>query len=249
MTLEQFEDVSTPVPNERVPEGIFYTIDEVETRGIIAGIRLGRELQVLHPEIAEDYRGGMTISEIIKKYDIINIYGMKPKTAENSVRYAISGYDGDIDVASGEISYPGLIQDRQELEKIAIEHHVTTGKKVGLKSKTEGTGIFSFTKEQRSDIGRKSGTAQYKNGIGIHAQTPEDHKRAGIALVEAQGGVVFSDEEVDYFKELILDPVYQRKSRINAQKISTELNRKFHNGKDIRTPKSITKINLKLKTR
>jgi len=52
---------------------------------------LGRELQNLYPEIAEDYRKGMTHKEIVEKYHIIEQFVVTEKGAKNVLGYSIRG--------------------------------------------------------------------------------------------------------------------------------------------------------------
>lgn len=232
---------------DKVPSGTFEASKEKERAGMLFSIQLGKSLQETYPTMAADYRSGSSIAEIIKKYDLIKHYSVTYETARMGVRYALTGYEGEITI-SREAKYRGLIESTEEQAKIANEHNVATGRKVGLDLRDAKKGLFALSPEMKSEIGRKSGKAQFEKGIGIHSQTIEERKKSGRALAESLGMTVFSDEEISFIKEKIDDPEYQRRTRINAKKLSDVLNDTFHGGSAIRTPRSIRKIVYRLKT-
>jgi hypothetical protein len=239
--MERFGKLSA----DRIPPGTFEAPKENEVAGMIFSVQLGRKLQGEYPVIADDYRSGESMAEIIRKYDLTEIYNVTYETARMAVRYALGGYDGQIKIAKGD-GFPGLIESIEEKKKIANEHNSATGRKVGLDLRDSKKGIFALSSATKSEIGRKSGNAQLEKGIGIHAQTIDERRRLGRVAAESQGKTVFSDEEVAFIKEKIIDPEYQRKTRINAKKLSNILNSTFHRGDEIRTPKSVKKIVHKL---
>ena len=68
-------------------------------------------------------------------------------------------------------------------ESVAANSSISICRKNGLKSKENGTGIFSLTKEQLKDIGKKQGKINYENKIGMFALTKE--QRSEIARKSA----------------------------------------------------------------
>ena len=226
---------------EQIPHGTFESISQEELNGMVFSVKIGRKLQVEYPTIADDYRSGLSINSIIERYNITEKYGIKIKTAENAVRYALRGYDGSISITEEDV-YPGLILDKDELLNIAHIHNVDASKKIGERMKGEGRGIFGMSKKEVAEAGKKSGNLQFKNGIGIHAQTIEEHREMGKKIAESQNKIVFSDEEIEFIRTKITDPDYQRGTRINVKKIAELLNESFFDGCEVRTATSVKKI-------
>ncbi|MCH8945432.1 MAG: hypothetical protein IIA85_00730 [Nanoarchaeota archaeon] len=111
-------------------------------------ISLGRELQILHPEIAEDYRNGMFHKEIAEKYNITEQFRVTEKVAEKAVGLSIRGTVSGF----GLEPYLGLIEDKEELERLAQYHQVERGRKLYEQRK----GIHGMSSEELSQAGRKS---------------------------------------------------------------------------------------------
>jgi len=113
-------------------------------------VLLGRELQVLYPEIAEDYRKGMTHKEIVEKYNITGQFGVDEEFAKNTVGYSIRG----ILRAMFDLKpYSGLITDKEELERLAQDHNIEGGRK----TYEQGKGIHGMSEEERIEASRKGG--------------------------------------------------------------------------------------------
>lgn len=204
-----------------IPEGIFYSDLSPEQIGAIElGIILGKKIQKLFPQIAEDYRKGLSGKTIEKKYKIKEIFRVKDGVAIKAVYSAIGGYNGNFHNSRQE-PYPGLITDREELKKIAERNNVESGKKSGL--------------------------MQVKEKMGIHSQTPNDKVELGRLASAANGKITFSDEELQFIYELAQKPEFQRRTRIHAMKIAKEVNKKFHNNEETRKPRSIQKAFIRAK--
>ena len=169
---------------------------------------LGKRLQEDFPEIADEYRNGMTLSKISSEYCIQELYDASRSVAITAVGNALRGYDFD------GISYLGLIEDPEELRNIGLEHIRENGKalyelgkgihgltaeqmsehsrKGGEAAYEMGTGIHSLTPEQKSEYGRKGGNSLYANKKGIHSLTPEQRsenarKAANVAYEMGKG--------------------------------------------------------------
>lgn len=81
-------------------------------------VELGRIIQKDIPEVAEDYIGGETLAQIVKKYNICSRYSVGTDIGIFSVCRAIRGYQSKSILDS----YSGLIQDKEKLDKLCLEH-------------------------------------------------------------------------------------------------------------------------------
>lgn len=73
--------------------------------------------------------------------------------------------------------------------KISLE----VSRKVGLRHKENGTGIFTQTPEERSELGRKNGLKSYENGTALFSLTPEQQivrsRKGGLKIKENGTGI------------------------------------------------------------
>ena len=207
------------------------------------GMSLGRELQTLHPEIAEDYRNGMFHNEIVEKYDIAEQFGTSEKVAKNAVERSIRGAVG----VFGLKPYLGLIEDEEELEKLAQNHHIESGKR----AYELGLGIHGMNSEELSQAGKKGaikggikgGTKTYKLGLGIHRMSKEEKRDAGRKAAILRGDVLYTDMEKGRILELhqeIGKGVYRKNLRITQI-----VNQEFHGGKEVRNTTTINRFIVK----
>jgi hypothetical protein len=205
---------------------------------ILISIRLGKQLQIDIPWIAEDYRKGMFAREIVDENDITGKYGVSKNVAIAAVRYSIVGYEGN----SISPVYQGLIKDKRELERLASEHHIKSGKK----SLKEGKGRYSLTKEEKIAIGKK----MYKDKKGIHRQTKKEREDANKKAIKALGftlwikGNGFIPDEIEYAHWLTHqeENTYSEgnhKGDPNLNSIKRIINEVYHNGNPVRTKRSI----------
>ena len=204
---------------DNIPGGIFWAeLDDKQKAAIRLSLGLGRIVQIKFPEIADDYRRGMTQDEILEKYNIRQIFSLTNiNTARMVISSALRGYDGRMSQVTNVAPYPGLIADSAELVVLAKDHRVA--------------GIIKQMDDQK----------------GIHGQTGEDHKRIGRLGAKAIGGNPFTDEEEALVQELAADLTYRRKSRINAQKIAAQINASLHNGAEVRNARQIRKVYCRMK--
>lgn len=93
---------------------------------------------------------------------------------------------------------------------------------------------------------RKNGVMNYQSGVGIAAMTTEKRaeicRRAAITRCINQGVVLWSKEECADLLGLLDQEEYIHQSgrgrgKANLMKISDYLNNKYHNGKEVRTPR------------
>lgn len=126
-------------------------------------------------------------------------------------------------------------------------HAMTTEQRreIGLALKEAEKGCHALTTEERRDIGLRAA----KEGTGIHAFTTEQRREVAKKAMETLGFIMWYgdliDEETgmqegDYCLLLAEKKEFQHqggrgKGRPNKQKITEELNQRFHNGEEVRT--------------
>ncbi|MCH7568640.1 MAG: hypothetical protein IIA87_04425 [Nanoarchaeota archaeon] len=130
--IELTDSSTAEVGNSFIEQGTFFAeLSDSQKAAIRFSLQLGMEVQKAFPDIAENYRNGMSHSKLVETHDIQGTFGVSKSTAMEAVRRAIVGYDGSIDIARDVPPYVGLITDSSELEKIAREHSVEAGKRLG----------------------------------------------------------------------------------------------------------------------
>ena len=214
---------------------------------IIGSIELGKTLTKDHPEIAELYRQGNSLSTIMEELDIQSNYGVSESVAWSGVHRAIAGHDGSYKPSP----YEGLIPNQKEREILAKEHMQEWGRK----AYEEGLGIHGRTAEQMSEDGRE------RYSLGLGRRTPEqmiEDSRKGYSLslgrrtpeqmIEdvrkgtiARGLTPWDKQEIEFADFLSQQPEYQRGSQVNNQLIALALNIEYHNCKEVRTPGAVGK--------
>lgn len=211
--------------NATIPMGIFGTeLDDQQKSAIRLSLRLGKVIQEKFPEVADDYRAGLSHTKLVATYGIQDLFGIDIKVAQEAVRRAIVGYAGDMEIASEVEPYRGLIEDTSELERIADEHHRAAGVAVG------------------EAYGSRNGKITAEHGTGVHGMSYEEKRKAGQKGRAAQGVWVWPDEQVRRAYELAKLPTYQRRSRVNVKKMAQTLNAEFYGGQEIITPRKLTKL-------
>lgn len=143
---------------------------------IVRSLDVGLQLQKDFPEIADDYRGGMFISEITSKYDLCSKYGYNREVIKTAVKYALKGHGGGL----MRDSFDGLLEEG-ELERLAREHK----KRSGTQLYDRGLGIHGVTSEQKAEWGRRS----HKLKLGVHARTKEQMSKDAMKAYEMRVGI------------------------------------------------------------
>jgi len=206
---------------DTIPAGTFYSeITEKQCGAVILGIRLGKTIQDMFPAMAEDYQNGLSARQIVEKYKIKEIFGVKEGVARTVVYNALGGYDGNF-ISSKHEAYPGLIEDKEEFKRLAKRHNAESGREAGLK--------------------------QFKLKKGIHAQTPRDRLELGSFITIAKGRVPYTEEEFLYIYKLAHTPEFKMGIRIKASKVAKAVNNKFHKGEEVRNSDKITKAFMRIK--
>jgi len=200
-----------------LPGTLYANISPRQMSAIELGISLGQKIQNDFPEIGNLYKEGFTLSMLISKFNITTYLGVNFKVAETAVHRALKGYSGNIKNLDLK-PYVGLLSEN-ELTFYGKEHNRISGVDVAKKLMEEKKGIFSFTKEQQEEARLKS--------------------------IFACGNVPYFQEELDFIEKLATDPQFQKGSLVKVFEIAFEVNLKFHNGREVRKPRSISKIRLR----
>ncbi|MEM4368859.1 MAG: hypothetical protein QXU88_00835 [Candidatus Woesearchaeota archaeon] len=100
----------------------------------------GKKIAEELPHISSDYKAGLSLREIVEKYDIMERYQISNKnTAVAGVSYALK-----------------LLIPKKEREKIGFEHMIKSGKLIAEK----GIGIAGMSHEKCAELGRKASIAR-----------------------------------------------------------------------------------------
>lgn len=126
----------------------------------------GSGLAEKSPEIADDYRQGMTCNKIAEKY---NVQGVTPEIAENAVRFALA-----------------VLLTDDERDEIRERFSKIRGAKFGNMTYERGTGLFGMTDRKKKKAAREGGKEAAAMGVGIHALTRGDKQAANERSREIQ---------------------------------------------------------------
>lgn len=234
-----------------------------QIKGIGKSLEVGLQLQTDFPELADDYRNGISAPRIVAKYRLDSRYGISKLSAKEAVYRALKGVSGHFG-----FEYSGLL-DEKEIAILGLEHIKENGHRNGLVLKEKGLGLFSLTDEQWREVhskgGRVSGPGNLatitleersKNGKkshelrrGVHGQTHEEHvqsgKKAGLASAVSRGFTPWGSEETEFLKAALQDPEYIItqgffKGKRDNRLIAGRLNALYHNGEQVRNGSSVS---------
>jgi len=217
------------------------------TRQQLGAMRLAAEvgncIRQKYPEIAEEYRNGLTAPKLVARHKIDHLYGVGREVAIHAVRNAIRGYAGHCHEP-----YDGLINDKSEREYLASAHN----RRTGIEEYELKRGIHAMTHEQKAAAGRKSGLIwgprSYQLRIGCHAMLPEalrEHcrriaslggKAGGVASVAARGLVPYKPAmpgriaELEFIFSLSKNSLFLGPIRRNFSKMAEKVNEVFYAG-------------------
>ena len=130
-------------------------------------IELGRTLQQEHPEIADLYRQGYTLPDIVGELDIRTEYDVSNMVAQGGVRRVLSGHNGSLGIRN----YDGFLS-KEEIERLGKEHM----SEAGLRTYREGMGIYAMTPKQKRAASKMGGRTAYEEGRGFHVMIPKEKK-------------------------------------------------------------------------
>lgn len=191
-------------------------IDSKNMSAALHSINLGKMLQEELPEIADDYRNGVSTVKIAENYSLEKDYCISKRTAQSAVRIALKGYSSDFHKFDIE-NFDGLLSE-EEYEHLSRKINSDTGFESGRRCVDEGVGFFKFDKNEKREFGRKGALAS--------------------------GRLPWLDEEKLFVLEKVTMPgdEYRRGSLIRIQKIRDEINEEYHNGEQVRTSHSIKRF-------
>ena len=215
------------------------TVTRRQMSAISRGIERGKEIRDSLAAIADDYRAGMTLSEIVSKYNIMNKFEIDNEdVAGKAVKYALSGYDGT-SISLHNEHYEGLMT-QEEYSKISARHQVDSRIRVGKRLYEEGNGLFSIPREKKRQMGIRHGKNQYSQKKGIHALDIEQKRENGRKGAAARGYVAWDHYETVVAYALSILPEYQRSGNANNTKVAEALNAIFHNEEPVRNSRRVS---------
>jgi hypothetical protein len=240
------------------------TLKQIKTLDMI--IEKGREVKDEYPQIAEEYKKGLSLREIAELHAELMEKPANLHVARGIISYALTGYDGrynknyrTIDEKGNTVffrisqePYEGLIPP-SEIKILGYKHKVAGGKKGGkIGGKISGKiwgpltyklglGIHGASKEERSRWGKKggriAGEQAKKIGRGYCGLSLQERIKSGKKSAIRQGFVPYSSREEAVL--LKLNQKYQDTQVGRYELIADILNRRFHKGKKIRTSKKL----------
>lgn len=218
-------------------------LSESQLRAIKKGASLGRTLQIEIPQIAQDYRNGLSKTQIIEKYGLMELYSLGFNVAQNAVRCHIGGHIGSLGIKS----YNGSIP-QDELEILASEHQAIGFNSMSNKQRRAngkrahelGLGIHGFSDERRRKVGKAGGIKSRNDGLGFNGFTLKQKRSQQRKAMIASGKIPYTPREKIRISELAQNPDFQSgNKRPSYSKIAEQINIEFHTGDSIRTRCSI----------
>ena len=220
---------------------------EQQVRNQYAAMRFvverGRALQQLHPEIADDYRDGSTLAQLVDAYQIRRTFRLRRDQRDAAVQIVYRALVGNRDWWGPE--YAGLLSTR-EARRIGRAHIVQTARANGAHMQKLGVGIFAATPEERAayaSIGGKVGGARVKElGVGYCGLTPEERREASRKGTAALGLTPWERDELAVAYLLSKRRRYQDPRKgcgVRHQKVAERLNEIFHEGEGVRSRNSV----------
>ncbi len=202
---------------------------DTRVTAIARSLSLGRKLQQEIPQLAEDYRAGTKLLDIVSKYEITGRYGVTSSVARAGVGIAIRGYAGGKHVPA----FDGLVP-RDEFERLDRERRSVNGKKGGRATYERKIGLFAPPGLERII------PEQHRQGKYLLSEEASSAARirGGIAAAISRGNTLWSETELQCAYGLSQDPGYQVIGGVNNTKIAVELNSRFHEERNIRNNRS-----------
>jgi hypothetical protein len=218
-----------------------------QLRAIKKAALLGRKIQKEFPQIAKDYRNGLSKPKIAEKYNIESRYNVGINVAQNAIGLALRGHQGHLRTTP----YEGLIKNKKKLEQLASEHQAISfnsltkkqRSKNGKKAYELGLGIHGFTTKQRKENNSKAGKIARDKKLGVHAASKQQNAKWRRKAMIASGKVPYKQGEKERVFELVENPNFQSGQRgPSYDKIKQQINIEFHKGAKIRTRSSINYV-------
>ena len=179
--------------------------------------RIGDDIRNNYPEVAEEYRSGLTAPKLMARHGFDRRYGVNRQVAIHAIRNAIRGYSGQCHEP-----YQGLIADRSERENLAFAHIKQVGLIWGPLSYRLRIGCHALSPEELREHCRRI--------------APLGGKAGGAASVLAKGLVPYTPAapgrvaEIEFAFRLAADPCYLGPVRANFRMMAEKINEVFHSG-------------------
>lgn len=200
-------------------------LDRKQRGAIFVGFELGRLLKNIHPEIANLYREGKSIYQIVEGLKIQSKHQVTIDVAVTGVKKAISGHDGSLNIKA----YTGLIPSKEERNDLAGEHK----RKSALGEVNNKIGMYAWTSEEL----RRHNTKNSPLGIRAKGQTPWIKKGGQI-----DENLFCSVSEIDFAYMLSQNPNYRLGPYTKSKKVAENINELYHKGKKIRTRGAVSSM-------
>ncbi|MBI3443184.1 hypothetical protein HY008_00780 [Candidatus Woesebacteria bacterium] len=228
------------------------SLTQEQMAAILYAISLGRQLQIDHPQIATYYKSGMSQPKIIEKLKLDEEYGTSEAVMNRAIQLALKGFSSELADVLGLEPYEGIVDPqvyKEAHDKITLKARSDTGRWLGRKTHEEGTGIFGMSPEKKIASVRKGGL--HTKG-SLQFQSVEKRKEIALKSVLDRGLTPWATEELELAYTLSQDPDYQRRNLLqrvtpNYELIAENLNRMYHDGKQVRIPRSVKQALYRLK--
>ena len=150
---------------------------------------------------------------------------------------------------NGKIMARKILWSGLEVCPLSPEERQKAGRLGGSKTVALKTGIFAYSETQRREVcvkgGLAGGAAVRDRKVGIHAFSREQRAAIAIKANLAMGRKIWNDAEVELASKLSKDPKYKYGDSDNHPGspnwilIASEINREFHEGKEVRDKNGI----------
>jgi hypothetical protein len=198
-----------------------------------------------HPEVADDYRRGMSSRRIALKYRLVNDKGNTVRVARAAIMLALKT----------------LIPDEEEREECREKVISESNRRNQKKIHREKRGIYGLSPWQKSRNSSKAGKLTRDRKTGLFGMSSDEKRLAGIKGAHSQGktpwivnlaDVVTRLNEIDYLIYLSKSSLFIHQSGGNKglpdiQKIADRLNTVFHQGQGIRSLGAVRTLLCRLK--
>ena len=127
-------------------------LTQSQVAGIHASLREGRLLARGHPEIADEWKGGLSYEQLARKY----LSHLIESIGASAVGYAIR-----------------RLIPKKERDEIKSQRLLESGRRLGLHSKKKGEGIFSMSEKEKTTVRVRGG----KNAALLRGQILYDGEK------------------------------------------------------------------------
>ncbi len=197
---------------------------------------IAKKLIKEHPEISSDYQNGAAQMEIAEKCGLLNEHTASVSRA--AVRFALKEF-----LSSEELQF--IFEDTLSSKRA----------RAGQATFERGVALFGLDDEARKKRAAKSLATQIREKIGIHARSAKEKTESGRKLVKSNGMTLWTEgidpetglNELEYALILMENPEYiHKKGKLrnhpDYKKITAKLNEIFHQGKSIRTTRTVSRL-------